>query len=193
MTNLVPAIEKRRAKRALSTVPVSRDEVALLLRAAHLAPSCNNSQPWRFVAVDAPDRLERVKAALPGGNYWAKPAPVILAVASRRDLDCTLSDRRDYFLFGCGMAVGNLMIQATAMGLIAHPIGGYKPEEVKVALGIPADYTVITLVIVGRPGDPAMLSDKHRATELGPRDRKPLEAVVSWNRFEVQGPAANAV
>ncbi len=192
MMNLVPAIETRRARRALSTASVSRQEVDLLLRAAHLAPSCNNSQPWRFVAVDAPEVLEKVKAALPGGNYWAKPAPVILAVASRRDLDCTLSDRRDYFLFGCGMAVGNLMIQAATMGLIAHPIGGYRPEEVKPALGIPADYTLITLVIIGRPGDPSTLSDKHRAIELGPRDRKPLEAVASWNRFEVQEPAPSA-
>jgi nitroreductase len=189
---LVPAIETRRARRALSTAPVSREEVETLLRAAHLAPSCNNSQPWRFVAVDEPAVLAQVKEALPGGNYWAKPAPVILAVASRRDLDCMLSDRRDYFLFGCGMAVGNLMIQATSMGLIAHPIGGYKPEEVKIALGIPVDYTLITLVIVGRPGDPSTLSDKHRAIELGPRDRRPLEAVVSWNRFEFQDPAPNA-
>jgi len=187
----IPAIETRRARRALSTAPVSREEVETLLRAAHLAPSCNNSQPWRFVAVDEPAVLAQVKEALPGGNYWAKPAPVILAVASRRDLDCMLSDRRDYFLFGCGMAVGNLMIQATSMGLIAHPIAGYKPEQVKIALGIPVDYTLITLVIVGRPGDPSTLSDKHRAIELGPRDRRPLKAVASWNRFEFKDPAPN--
>ena len=186
--DLVPAIEARRARRALSTAPVSREEVETLLRAAHLAPSCNNTQPWRFVVVDEPATLEKVKAALPGGNYWAKPAPVILAVASRRDLDCTLSDRRDYFLFGCGMAVGNLMIQATSMGLIAHPIGGYKPEEVKAALGVPAEYVLITLVIVGRPGDPATLSEKHRAIELGPRERRPLETVAAWNWFEFEDP-----
>ncbi len=191
--NLVPAIETRRARRAVSTAPVSHEEVEILLRAAHLAPSCNNTQPWRFVVVDDPATLEAVKAALPGGNYWAKPAPVILAVASRRDLDCMLSDGRDYFLFGCGMAVGNLMIQATSMALIAHPIAGYKPEAVKTALGIPADYTLIALVIVGRPGDPATLSDKHHAIELGPRDRRPLETVASWNRFEFQDPAATVM
>lgn len=191
MGSLVSIVEARRARRALSPEPVLREDVELLLAAAHLAPSCNNSQPWRFIVVDEPAVLDQVKEALPGGNYWAKPAPVILAVASRRDFDCTLSDSRDYFLFGCGMAVGNLMIQATSLGLIAHPIGGYKPEPVKAALGIPETYVLITLVIVGHPGDVSQLSDKHRAIELGPRDRRPLGTVVSWNRFAFEDPPAS--
>jgi len=188
MNSILPAIETRRARRALSSEPIAREDVETLLAAAHLAPSCNNTQPWRFVAVDEPDMLAKVKEALSGGNYWAKRAPVILALASRRDLDCTLSDSRDYFLFGCGMAVGNLMAQATSMGLIAHPIAGYKPDVVKAVLGIPEAYVVITLVIVGRPGDPNQLSDKHRAIELGPRDRRPMDAVRAWNRFTFQDP-----
>ena len=188
MTNVLPSIEARRARRALSPDLISREDIETLLAAAHLAPSCNNSQPWRFVVVEEPAMLDKVKEALPGGNYWAKPAPVILAVASRRDLDCVLSDARDYFLFGCGLAVGTLMVQATSMGLIAHPIAGYKPELVKASLGIPETYVVITLVIIGRPGDVGQLSDKHRAIELGPRDRKPLDKVVSWNRFAFDDP-----
>ncbi len=190
MANVLSAVEGRRARRAISAEPILRGDVETLLAAAHLAPSCNNSQPWRFVVADEPQALDKVKESLSGGNYWAKQAPVILAVVSRRDLDCVLSDARDYFLFGCGMAVGNLMAQATSMGLIAHPIAGYKPEVVKVALGIPEAYVVITLVIVGRPGDVALLSDKHRERELGPRDRKPLDRVVAWNRFSFEDPPA---
>jgi nitroreductase len=188
MTNVLPPIEARRARRALAPEPVSREILETLLQAAHLAPSCNNSQPWRLIVVDEPETLAHVKDSLSGGNYWAKQAPVILAVASRRDLDCELSDRRDYFLFGCGMAVGNLMIQATALDLVAHPIAGYKPEQVKAVLGIPEDYVLITLVIVGRPGDPAALSDKHRQIEQGPRVRRPIEAVAAWNRFAFDDP-----
>lgn len=188
MPEILPPIAARRAKRALSDRPIPRETAETLLRAAHLAPSCFNSQPWRLIAVDDPDILTAIKDAMPGANYWTKPSPLIVAVASRRDLDCTLSDQRDYFLFGCGMAVGNLMIQATAIGLIAHPIAGYKPAAVKEILQIPEDYVLITLVIVGRPGDVHSLSDKHREIELGPRDRKPLDAVVAWNRFAFDDP-----
>ena len=81
------------------------------------------------------------------------------------------------------MAVSNLMVQATGMGLIAHPIAGYNPTKVKEVLGIPEDHVLITLVVIGRPGDPETLGEKHRAEELGPRERAPLEQVVSWNRL----------
>jgi len=177
-----PLIYTRRAWRALSTESVSKEELTRLIEAAHLAPSCFNNQPWRFV-VAAGERLAKVKEALPGGNYWAKLAPAIVAVASHRDLDCKLSDGRDYFLFGCGLAVENLVLQATQMGLIAHPIAGYDPLKVKEALEIPEDYVLITLVVVGRRGDVGTLSEKHREIELSPRERKPLEEVLAWERF----------
>ena len=178
-----PLIAGRRARRALSTDRVSEVEIDLLIQAAHLAPSCFNNQPWRFVAIDDPELLGKVKAAMPQGNYWTTPAPVIIAVASHPDLDCRLSDRRDYYLFGCGMAVGNLMIQATELGLIAHPIAGFDPVKVKSFLGIPEEYTLITLVIVGHPGDASTLSENHRKIELGERERRPLSDVAARNRF----------
>ncbi len=177
-----PLIQARRAYRALSDEPLPREAVMRLVEAAHLAPSCFNNQPWRFVVATGPT-LERVKAALPGGNYWAKTAPAILALCSHRDLDCKLSDGRDYFLYGCGMATGMLMVQATQMGLVAHPIAGYDPLAVKEALGIPLDYVLIALIVVGKRGDATSLSEKHRALELGPRDRKPVSSVLMWDRF----------
>lgn len=190
MANLLPSIEKRRARRALSDRPIDRETAETLLWAAHLAPSCFNNQPWRLIAVEDPDTLSAIKGSMPGANYWTGPSPLIVAVASRRDLDCALSDERDYFLFGCGMAIGNLMLQATEMGLIAHPIAGFNPTRAKEILGIPEDHTLITLVIVGHPAeDMSGLSDKHREIEVGPRDRKPLEEVVAWNHFAFSDPA----
>lgn len=177
-----PWIATRRAKRALQEDPIPKEDLERLIEAAHLAPSCFNNQPWRFVVVQG-ERLVQVKKALPGGNYWALKAPAMVAVVSHPDLDCRLSDNRDYFLFDCGMAVGFLVIQATQMGLVAHPIAGYDPQAVKKALDIPEDHVLITLVVLGLPGDPEELSAKHREIELGLRQRNPLSAVLGWNTF----------
>jgi len=185
IAEILRPIEARRAKRALSDRPTPRETAEALLRAAHWAPSCANNQPWRFIAIDDPGVLDRVKEHLSGGNYWAKPSPLIIAVASRADLDCRIPDGREYYAFGCGMASMNLMLQATELGLIAHPIAGFKQAPIKDVLEIPDPYQLITLIILGHPNeDHSELSDKHRLEETSERTRRPLDEVVSWNRFK---------
>ncbi|MFW6006159.1 MAG: nitroreductase family protein [Candidatus Bipolaricaulota bacterium] len=177
-------ILRRRSRRAISEEELAETDLKALTRAAHLAPSCFNNQPWRFVLVEESAKLDRIKESLPGGNYWAKKAPLIVAVVSRQDMDCELSGGRIYYKFDCGLAVENLLLQATEMGLIAHPIAGFNPEVTREVLNIPAEFDLITLVVIGKPGDPEELSDKHREVELGERKRLPLEDVVSKNEFD---------
>jgi hypothetical protein len=49
---------------------------------------------------------------------------------------------------------------------------------VKEIVGVPTEYTLTTLVIVGYPGDVDQLSDKHREIELGPVERRRLSEVA---------------
>ena len=138
--------------------------------------------------------LLQVKEYLTGGNYWAKVSPAIIAVASRVDLDCRIPDGREYHLFGCGLASMNLMLQATELGLIAHPIAGFKSKPIKQILDIPASFTLIALIILGHPSqDHGSLSEKYRAAETAPRDRRPLSDVLSWNRFDFVVPESDSV
>lgn len=181
--SLNETIRRRRSRRAISEEKLSETELELLIRAAHLAPSCFNNQPWRFVLIEESENLSRIKDSLPEGNYWAKKAPLIIAVVSRKDLDCDLSHDRTYYKFDCGLAVENLLLQATEMDLVAHPIAGFDPEVTREVLKVPEEFDLITLIIVGKPGNPDELSDKHRKVELGERKRAPLEKVVTKNEF----------
>ncbi len=184
MGQLIKEIEKRRARRALSENPVPRDVIARIMTAATYAPSCFNNQPWRFLVVDDAAQLEIIKDNLSGGNYWARKAPLIIVVLTKADLDCRLSDNRDYAFFSTGLAVQNLMLQATAEGLIAHPIAGYKPLPIKEAFGIPQEMLLITLVVVGLPGDESHLNEKHKELEHSLRDRKPEDRVIMYNGWQ---------
>jgi nitroreductase len=169
------AVRTRRAKRALQDRPIEDDKVEALIEAARLAPSCNNFQPWRLVFVRGKEALDAVKAGMNKGNVWTTRSPLIIVVAAKEDDDCMLSDRRNYFLFGCGLAIGELMLRATELGLIAHPIAGYDPAKVRAAVGIPEQYIIITTVICGYPGgDDSLLSDKQKLTEKTRPERKPV-------------------
>jgi nitroreductase len=170
------AIEKRRAYRALAPVEITEDTVRDLAEAAHLAASCFNNQPWRFVFVRERDVLERLFETLPDGNAWARASSMIVVVASRPDLDCQIVGR-DYFLFDSGMATAHLILRATELGLVAHPIAGYSPKKVRGVLGVPDDMTVITLVIIGKHTDEIsdLLSEAQAAIEPDRPARHPFE------------------
>ena len=172
---VVEAIRARRAKRAFQDKPVEDDKIDALVEAVRLSASCNNNQPWRIVICKGKEALAAAKDALPRGNAWATRAPVIMVVSAKPVDDCQLPDRRDYFLFSSGLAIGQLELRATELGLVAHPIAGYDPLKAKAVLGIPEEYVVITFVIVGYPGgDDSLLSDKQKANELTRPERKPI-------------------
>lgn len=174
--NVEDAIEGRRARRALSGRPIDPISVKRLMRAVRISASCFNNQPWRVLIVDDRGPLDKVRNALSRGNRWATRAPLIMVVCASVDDDCRLTDRRDYYLFDCGLAVGQMLLAATEMGLIAHPIAGYKPEMVREALSIPEGYVIITLIICGHPGDDlSLLSEGQLEKEKVRPERKPVD------------------
>ena len=183
MEGLLNEIEIRRAKRALSEEKIPEEVIKRIMTAATYAPSCFNNQPWRFLVVTDDDKLKDMHAALSGGNYWAKKAPVMVAVITKPDLDAQLNDRREYALLGCGLAMENLMLQAFKEGTIAHAMAGFDPFVVKEKFSIPKEFIVIALIAIGYPGDESHLSEKHIEMEHSPRDRKPESDVISYNAW----------
>ncbi|UCE45776.1 MAG: nitroreductase family protein [Methanobacteriota archaeon] len=170
---VVEAIKRRRALRTLDSRPLESGTEVALIEAARLSASCFNNQPWNFIFCSNEDSLAKVKEALPRGNAWATRAPLIIVVASKAENDCQLSDRRDYHLFDCGLAVGQMLLRATELGFIAHPIAGFDPSKVRNALGVPDGHIIIALVICGYRGqDDTLLSDKQKASEAERPERK---------------------
>jgi nitroreductase len=179
------AIEARRAYRSLDPVEITDDMVKELARCANLAPSCANFQPERFVFVYSKEMLEKMKPVFNKGNEWCHAASLMIAVFSEKKLDCVIKDR-EYYLFGTGLAVGFLMLRATEMGLVAHPIAGYNPDMVKEVLGIPPEMLVITVILVGKksPNISPLLSPKQVMSEQTRPERFPLEKFAFKDRFE---------
>jgi nitroreductase len=48
------------------------------------------------------------------------------------------------------MAVGQIMLMATEMGLVTHAMAGFSPKKTREILGIPEDMSVITVIAVGK-------------------------------------------
>ena len=183
--DVIQAINRRRAYRSLEPVKITKDLIRDLARSAQLAPSCFNNQPCRFIFVYDPESLENMHAALSKGNEWAYAASMVIAVFSKRDDDCIIKDR-EYHQFDCGLSVSFLLLRATELGLVAHPIAGFSPKKTKEILGIPEEYQVITLIIVGKHSETIspILSEKQIEWEKERPERLPLEKVAHFNRFK---------
>lgn len=185
--DLDQVLNRRRAYRALEDVEITQEMIEELAEAAALAPSCFNHQPWRFVFVHAREKLEKIFTAMARGNEWTQKASLIIAVCSAEDLDCVIKGR-SYYLFDTGLATAQLILKATAMGLVAHPIAGYKENVVKELLCIPEEMTVITLVVVGKhtkEGIGHLSAEQQKSEEQRP-PRLPREAFAWDNRYSVE-------
>ena len=182
-TSILKEIRERRAFRGLSGRSVPRDILNNILKAAALAPSCFNKQPWRYIIVDKAEILTEIHRSLPENNKWAETAPSIIITLTGTDLDCSLPDHRDYALFDTGLSVMNLMLQAQKEGLIAHPMAGFDSEKIRNSFHIPDNYTIIALVALGYPGSDSILNEKQKEMESLPRVRKPIDEIASFNKW----------
>lgn len=180
-------IEQRRAYRSLKPVEITQDIIRNLAESAQLAPSCFNKQPWRYIFVHDPEVLKKMHAALSKGNEWVQKASMIIVVLSKKDMDCLMKDGREYFAYDVGMATGFMILRATEMGLVAHPIAGYDPVKVKEILGIPNDLTVITLVNVGKHDEKpnSLLSEQQIEAEKKRPERISLDKIYSENSYQL--------
>ena len=182
--NVKKAIEKRRAYRSLNPIEISEDLVKDLAHIAQITPSCANNQPWNFIFIYDKDQLEQLFSFLSEGNKWVEKASLIIAVFSQPENDCVIRERL-YYLFDTGMAVAFIILRATELGLVAHPIAGFNEEKAKRTLEIPDEMRLIALIIIGKHSREInpVLSE---AMKLGERQRPPrkdLEDFIYINNY----------
>ncbi len=157
--------------------PIERTHLISLLEAARWAPSCYGDQPWRFVlwnkANDAAGWQLAFEHLAPANQAWGRDAPLLLLVAAN-----TLFQHNGqpnlHAQYDTGAAAENLCLQAEALGMMAHQVGGFDAEGLRVAAGVPAQFAVMAMIAVGYPADPATHSAEVSARENAVRKRREL-------------------
>lgn len=157
--------------------PVSREQVISLLEAARWAPSCFGDQPWRFVvwnrSEDAAGWQRAFECLVPGNQDWVKNAQVLLLVTADTLFNHNGKPNR-WGQYDTGAAAENLCLQAEALGLMAHQMGGFDADKARSEFGVPEQYIPMAMIAVGYPADPATFADEIKERELAPRKRREL-------------------
>ena len=182
---ILPLLAQRWSRLAYDPRPIPEATLRALFEAARWAASSMNEQPWRFVLArrqDA-DAFQATLATLAQGNaVWARNAgALILAAHTTRFVR---NDRPNaWAAHDLGMAVANLLLQATAEGLVCRAMGGFDADAARRALALPEDVQPLTILAVGFPGEHEALTHDLQARERAPRARAGQDAFVFDGRF----------
>ena len=140
----------RRSMRRYTDQPVSPKQLQAILKAAMLAPSSRNGQPWHFVVIRDAAMREALMEYQPNMSF-ARYADMVILVCA----DTTITTRPQAYS-DCAAATMNILLAAHAQGLGAcwcaiHP---YEDRQTAIAelCHIPEHICVFSAVTVGHPG-----------------------------------------
>ena len=175
MDTIHKLISERWSPVAFDSRMVEFDTIHLLFEAAKWAPSSRNGQPWRFIFAtkDMPDYKVLLSLLTDQNQIWASTAPLLVLPLTQ--VISTYKNRSNRLAFyEAGMAVGNLLLQATYMNLLVHQMSGYDVERANEELVIPSRYEPMAMMAIGYKGDVAQLPDSGTAWEKRKRTRNEI-------------------
>ena len=151
-------------------------DLTALLEAARWAPSAANSQPWRFLVGRRGDATfdAIVELLAPGNQPWAPRASVLIVAVA----DTTESPMAPWAEYDTGQAMAHLSVQAEALNLAVHQMGGFDAAGVVTRFGLAPELKPISVVAVGRLDPAADLPEPYLVRERAPRERRPLSELL---------------
>ena len=152
---VLDVIRSRWSPAIYSPQTVEPEKLLSILEAARWAPSSYNAQPWIFLVArkEEPEEFARMLSCLvPGNVAWAQHVPVLMISVAKLQFDHNGSANRHAF-HDTGIATGFLMLQAAALGVLAHGMAGFDATKARELYGIPESHEAVAAIGVGYPGD----------------------------------------
>lgn len=168
-------LQKRFSPRGFEDRSVSKETIQSLLEAARWAPSSFNEQPWRFIVAskDDPADFEKLLGCLkPKNQDWAKSASVLMLSVAQLTLTRNGNTNRHAF-HDVGLSVSQLVMQATALDLHVHQMGGFDAAKARETYSIPEGFDPVAAIAIG-----------YAAGEMPPsRTRRPRDEIAFTGRW----------
>lgn len=151
--SILPLLSMRHSGRLYdASRPVTQEQIRKLVQAARLAPSSYNEQPWNFIICDRttqPDAYAKALSCLVEFNQnWAVNAPVLIVIAANTQSNHMKTFNR-WGTYDTGAAAISVALEATAMGLMAHQMGGFNEIKIKELFNIPEEFSPMAVMAVG--------------------------------------------
>ncbi len=156
---------------------VHKQTLLSLAEAGRWAPSCFGDEPWRFIICskqDNPVSWDKALECLKEGNQaWCQHAPVLVITCTSLLFDHN-GAANNFGPYDTGAAAMSMCLQATALGLMTHQMGGFSADKARELFSIPEPFKPLAIMSVGYQLPFDRVPEQFKARELAPRKRKPL-------------------
>ena len=182
-----PLFLNRWSPRAFTEEVIPEEELMTLFEAARWAPSCFNSQPWRFIYArrGTPNWDRFVSLLIEFNQSWAKNASALVFIVSNTLMTDPATGKQTVSpssTFDAGAAWAQLGLQATSSGWRAHAMAGFDHERARAELHVPAHFRIEAAVAIGRQGDRSTLAERLQDREV-PSKREALAKITMEGGF----------
>ncbi|MEW9096564.1 MAG: nitroreductase family protein [Clostridiaceae bacterium] len=159
-------IFNRRSIRKYKNLPVEKEKIDKLLRAAMQAPSSLNQQPWEFIVVHDKTALRKLSMAMPHSKPVEGSAVTIVLVANSNNFKFAADWQQDM-----SAAAQNILLEATHLRLGAVWLGISSVESavdyVKDMYGLPDYIKPFALIAIGYPeGQKNEFVDRYKSEKV---------------------------
>ncbi len=168
---------------------IADDDLMALLEAARWTPSCFNDQPWRFIVCNKttdPVSWQQALATLVEKNQlWAKNAPVLILAVAMTNFSHN-GKPNQLAMYDTGAATMSLCLQAVALGLVSHQMGGFDAAKARDVFKLPAECQPMAMIALGYQGDIELLDPDFKAAELAERSRAELKQRFYFGQWDAE-------
>ena len=186
MSTILDVLSQRWSPRAFAPRAVENDKIHALFEAARWAPSCYNDQPWTFLLTrrgQDPAYEQLLACLMPANQAWAATAPLLVLNTARQNFLHNGKPNRWAF-YDLGLAVGNLLSEATHLGLLVHQMAGFDAALAHSSLGLPVGHEAVAVMAIGYLGDAALLPAGVEEKSPAQRERKPHADLLYTGRWK---------
>ena len=164
-------ISARYSVRAYRPDPVEDEKLQVVLEAARLAPTAANRQPFRIIVMQTTGREEEISSIY--GRPWFVQAPLVIGVCAISSLAWVReSDRFNARMIDTAIVMDHLILAAANLGLGTCWVAAFNPQAARSVMQLPEEVEPVIFTPLGYPAD-----------QPGPKKRKPLSELVSYERW----------
>ncbi len=161
MSKVLEIIKKSRSyRRFYQEIPVSTEELELMVEAARFSPSSRNIQPLKYIIVNTPSENAKVFETLAWAGYlteWAgpqegeRPSAYIIQLLDKNISNTASCDH--------GITAQSMLLQAVESGYGGCIIGSVKRETLSQLLNLPEHLEILQVIALGKPKESVVVDD----------------------------------